>query len=197
MVDDLGCVLLLFRFLLLLCVLLQLLLLLLELLLLQKRHVTYDMSDACQCLRFASLCRRCWCVKVEPGRRKQSTSPSFPCGPLVSSLALRWHALQPFSHNKPSTSSCVGTSPHLASPSKSRGRCRITLSYKQCCCVVLSIQVGNANPDNERAQARVYALWTFAKAYVADKDRVAIDAGKGAEIKVRSTLKKGVDCRPP
>ena len=45
-------------------------------------------------------------------------------------------------------------------------------------------QVGNANPNNERAQARVYALWTFAKAYVADKDRVAIDGGKGAEIKV-------------
>lgn len=31
----------------------------------------------------------------------------------------------------------------------------------------------------------MYALWTFAKAYVADKDRVAIDGGKGAEIKVR------------
>eukprot|EP00752_Nemacystus_decipiens_P008857 g7903.t2 len=44
--------------------------------------------------------------------------------------------------------------------------------------------VGNANPNNERAQARVYALWTFAKAYVADKDRVAIDGGKGAEIKM-------------
>ena len=44
--------------------------------------------------------------------------------------------------------------------------------------------MGNANPTNERAQARVYALWSFAKAYVEDKDRVIVDGGKGAEIRV-------------
>ncbi|CAN0166637.1 unnamed protein product, partial [Laminaria digitata] len=45
-------------------------------------------------------------------------------------------------------------------------------------------RVGNANPTNERAQARVYALWSFAKAYVEDKDRVIVDGGKGAEIRM-------------
>lgn len=46
-------------------------------------------------------------------------------------------------------------------------------------------QLGNDQPDNERAQARVYALWSFAKAYVSEKDRVMVDGGKGAEIRVR------------
>lgn len=54
--------------------------------------------------------------------------------------------------------------------------------------VLFRPQIGNANPSNEKAQARVYALWTFAKAYVADKDRVAIHGGKGAEIKVCCVL---------
>ncbi|CAM9665388.1 unnamed protein product [Pylaiella littoralis] len=45
-------------------------------------------------------------------------------------------------------------------------------------------RVGNANPANERAQARVYALWSFAKAYVQDKDRVSVDGGKVAEIRM-------------
>ncbi|CAM9482072.1 unnamed protein product [Ectocarpus sp. 12 AP-2014] len=45
-------------------------------------------------------------------------------------------------------------------------------------------RVGNANPLNEKAQARVYALYTFAKAYVLDKDRVTIDGGKGEQIKM-------------
>lgn len=49
-------------------------------------------------------------------------------------------------------------------------------------------QVGNANPSNERAQARVYALWSFAKAYVQDKDRVMVDGGKGAEIRVSNAF---------
>lgn len=30
----------------------------------------------------------------------------------------------------------------------------------------------------------MYALWSFAKAYVEDKDRVLVDGGKGAEIRV-------------
>lgn len=46
-------------------------------------------------------------------------------------------------------------------------------------------QLANEQPDNERAQARVYALWTFAKAYVAEKDIVMLDGGKGADIRVR------------
>lgn len=50
-------------------------------------------------------------------------------------------------------------------------------------CDVIQQKIGNGNPLNEKAQSRVYALWTFAKAYVADKDRVAVDGGKGAEIK--------------
>lgn len=48
----------------------------------------------------------------------------------------------------------------------------------------MATQLGNANPSNERAQARVYALWSFAKAYVNDKDRVLVDGGKGSEIRV-------------
>lgn len=46
-------------------------------------------------------------------------------------------------------------------------------------------QLGNENPESERAQARVYALWSFAQAYVAEKDRVVVEGGKGAEIRVR------------
>lgn len=51
------------------------------------------------------------------------------------------------------------------------------------------LKVGNANPANERAQARVYALWSFAKAYVQDKDRVSVDGGKVAEIRVRRRIR--------